>query len=729
MKYLLLILFAGVLNAKAQNTFRAIIKDQETKEPLTGATAVVEGLNIGAASDMNGNVIITDIPPGKQVIAFSFIGYETRRDTFNFPLNNAEVREIHLSPSAGHLEETVIEATRTNRSISDIPTRVEVLTEEIDEAGTMDPSKISHLITHSTGIQVQQTSATSGTANVRIQGLDGRYTQILKDGFPLYGGFSGSLSILQIPPLDLRQVEYVKGSASTLYGGGAIAGLINLLSKEPKEEPEFTFHFNQSHIGQTDMNAFYSKRENKVGFTFFASRNIQRAYDPDKDGYSDLPEIAKYNLNPKLYFFFSKKTKMYLGATLTDENRAGGSMELLKEIIPDSIHFYRESNDSRRITTQIKIDHKLNENNQITIKNSFNFFNRSIELLPDTIFNRYVFAGNQAASFSEAAFNHLHKKHTFITGLNFYSDYFNERKLQSFVLRNEYLNTAGAFAQYSYNTEKKLSFETGIRTDYNIELEKLFILPRIAANYKITQKLSTRFGAGLGYRLPTIFNQEAELLAYKDVLPIDYNTTDAEQSYGGNLDITYRTSLGENVWMNINQLFFYTYLANPLVLTDTAGSSGIHHFKNSNGYADTKGFETQFKLGFYDFVWFVGYTYTDALIYNSLTYTMPLTPKHSIKGDLLYGTDKWRIGADYEYKSSQFLSGSGRKTPDYWTFGVIAQRFFEKWTVYINFENFTDVRQTRFESLRSAPYGTPQFTEVWAPLDGFYVNGGFKVSF
>lgn len=101
---------------------------------------------------------------------------------------------------------------------------MEVLTEEIDEASTMDPSKIAHLITHSTGIQVQQTSATSNTANVRIQGLDGRYTQMLKDGFPLYGGFSGSLSIMQIPPLDLRQVEYIKGSASTLYYSSFFVG-------------------------------------------------------------------------------------------------------------------------------------------------------------------------------------------------------------------------------------------------------------------------------------------------------------------------------------------------------------------------------------------------------------------------------------------------------------------------------------------------------------------------
>ena len=96
----------------------------------------------------------------------------------------------------------------------------------------MNPTNISMVLRESTGIQMQQTSLSSGNTNIRIQGLDGRYTQLLRDGFPLYGGFSSGLSILQIPPLDLQQFEIIKGSSSTLYGGGAIAGLINTLDPE-----------------------------------------------------------------------------------------------------------------------------------------------------------------------------------------------------------------------------------------------------------------------------------------------------------------------------------------------------------------------------------------------------------------------------------------------------------------------------------------------------------------
>lgn len=210
-------------NTFAQNAFNAVVIDSVSHEILIGATAVVKGTTNGAVSDANGEIIINNIPDGEITISFSYVGYKNSEKTFSFPVP-ARVT-VFLSPSVDVLEEIIVEGTRTNKSIANIPTRVEVLTEEIDEASTMDPSKIAHLLTHSTGIQVQQTSATSNTANVRIQGLDGRYTQILKDGFPLYGGFSGSLSIMQIPPLDLRQVEYIKGGASTLYGGGAISGL------------------------------------------------------------------------------------------------------------------------------------------------------------------------------------------------------------------------------------------------------------------------------------------------------------------------------------------------------------------------------------------------------------------------------------------------------------------------------------------------------------------------
>jgi len=725
MKYLVLFFAIFVrLTASSQNSFVAEIKDSVTLEPLIGATIVITGTTNGGVADVNGLAEIKNLPDGKYPVTIVMVGYVGIHDTIVLP--GLKTKKYFLNSSAEEIEEIVVESTRSNKSIENIPTRVEVLTEEIDEASTMDPSKVAHLLTHSTGIQVQQTSATSNTANVRIQGLDGRYTQILKDGFPLYGGFSGSLSITQIPPLDLRQIEYVKGSASTLYGGGAIAGLINLISKEPTNE-ETLLHINASQVGAFDVNAFMSRKINKMGFTLLAQKNAHKYHDSNKDGFTDLPQLTKYNLNPRLFFYFTPKTKLYIGGTFTNEVREGGDIDLLNHQYADSLNFYNETNDINRVTSQIKLDHKINNSSSLTLKNSFNLFHRGIEITPAYALGEYRFAGEQLSSFSEIAFTFRKKQNVLISGINFYTDDFNEVKLQSPFLRHENYETVGGFANYTFDIGKKVSIESGLRADY-VFGEKLFVLPRVSALFKWTQKLTTRVGGGMGYRNPSIFNQEAELLGYRNVMGINYDKTLSEESFGGNGDIGFKTGIGERAFISFNQMFFYSRLENPLVLVDTGNSSGIYNFINANGYTETYGAETFFKFGFYDFVLFVGYTYTNASNhFNDTISSLTLTPTHSLKGDLLYALPgKWRIGCDYEFKSGQTLS-SGKFTKSYWTFGAVVERTWKQFTLFCNTENITNIKQADFESLISAPYNTPQFTEVWAPLDGFVINGGVKI--
>ncbi len=706
----------------SQNTFTSVIKDSFTLEPLIGVSAKIKNTKIGSNSNEEGKMILSNIPDGLQTIIFNYVGFDTKEIEVEFPVTN-EIFIVFLSQKMENLDEIIVQGTRSNRSIANVPTRVEVLTEEIDEAATMDPSKIAHLLTHSTGIQVQQTSATSNTANVRIQGLDGRYTQMLKDGFPLYGGFSGSLSIMQIPPLDLRQIEYIKGSASTLYGGGAISGLINLISKEPTSD-ETIFHINGSHIGAFDVNMFTAKKYDKFGFTLLAQRNAHKAFDADKDGFSDMPQLEKYNFNPKLVFYINDQTNLSVGGTFTTEKRQGGDLKLLSNEAISVNHFYKEKNDVSRITTQTKFIHLLSENKSIEFRNSFNIFERNLLIVPTFSEGEYKFSGKQLSSFSELSYSYKKRNNILIAGFNFYTDEFKETPLQSVNLRNEERKTAGGFVNYTFDIGEKVSIESGLRGDYVIS-DQFYVLPRASALFKWTKRLTTRIGGGLGYRNASIFNQEAELYGYKNVLAINRNTTKAEQSYGGNADIGYKLPLGEKMFINFNQMFFYTYLSSPLVLQNNGAN---FEFVNANGFTKSIGAETFFKFGFYDFVLFAGYTYTNATNHFSGNKSaVTLTPKHSLKGDLLYALPgKWRIGVDYELKSSQTLS-NGNQTSSYWTYGAVVEHYYKNFTFFGNVENIFDYRQTRQESLSSAPNDTPQFTEVWAPLDGFVFNFGLKI--
>jgi outer membrane receptor for ferrienterochelin and colicins len=521
-------------------------------------------------------------------------------------------------------------------------------------------------------------------------------------------------------------VEYIKGGASTLYGGGAISGLINLISKEPNQE-ETLLHLNGSQIGAFDVNAFVSRKTEKIGFTLLGQRNSHAVFDADNDGFSDMPKLNKFNLNPKLFFYFNNQTKLTVGGTFTEETRQGGDVKLMENEYADSTHFYKEANNVSRTTTQIKLDHKFNDKHSIDIRNSFNIFKRALSIVPDKTLEEYRFAGRQISSFSEMAYTMKGENSILITGMNFYSDNFWEDSLQSPILRDEAFKTFGGFVNYNLDIGENVALEAGFRGDYVFE-EKLFALPRISALFKWTPKLTTRIGGGMGYRNPTIFNQEAELLGYQNVLPVNKKMVKAEESYGGNADIGYKTTIGEHFFININQMFFYTHLDNPLVLVNTSDSIGTYQFNNANGYTQSYGAETFFKFGFYDFVLFVGYTYTHATNhFNDVVSDLTLTPKHSLKGDLLYALPgKWRIGLDYEYKSQQNLS-NGTRSKSFWTFGAVAEYTWKQYTFFGNVENYTDVRQTNYGSMNSGPNDTPQFTEVWAPLDGIVFNTGLKI--
>lgn len=707
------------LETKAQNTFKAVIKDIKTKEALIGATAVLQGTTNGASADINGLIEIKDIPDGKQIIVFSYVGYDQRIDTLVFPLQENIVAEILMNPIETEMEEVVVSATRSSRTIEDIPTRVETISAgELDEKASMQPANVKMVLTESTGIQTQQTSATSANASIRIQGLDGKYTQILKDGFPLYSGFSSGLSIIQIPPLDLKRVELIKGAASTLYGGGAIAGLINFVSKVPTEKRELSLLVNGNNSKALDISGFYSQKWRKIGLTLFASQNSQQAYDPNKDGLSDIPKFTRYNINPKLFYYIDSSATLSFGVNTSIENRIGGDIQLINHS-SDSIHSYFEDNISNRGSTQLKFEKAFKNKGVLTLKNSVGYFDRTIRK------PSYTFAGRQVSSFSEINFLLPRNKSEWIGGITAWTDDFKQTNADSLVLTNNSI-IAGLFIQNSYKATEKLVIEGGIRLD-GTNQNSYFVLPKLSLLYKISQRVTTRIGGGLGYKMPTIFSEDAEERAFQNIQPLDYSKVKPEASIGGNWDINYRTVLFEKLSFSVNQLFFYTRLNNPLILSSDTLPNGNSEFVNANGYMDTKGFETNVKFRYEDITLYCGYTYIDARQHYGIERINPLTAKDRLYITLMYEEEnKWRIGYELFYTGQQYLN-DGSKKRDYWVMGISAERMFKHFSLFLNAENFTDTRQTRFEPIYTGAIQNPQYKQIWAPTDGFIFNGGFKI--
>jgi iron complex outermembrane receptor protein len=715
------VLLCSFVVSQAQHKIIVSVKGANASEPLPGATVLIKGTSTATQTDAKGIATLTGISDEKHELVVRFVGYKVHTQSLLFPLQTDTIG-VQLEQEGEEIEEVVISSTRSTRTIENIPTRVEFIGgEELEEKGNMKPGDIRMMLNESTGIQTQQVSATSANSSIRIQGLDGRYTQVLKDGFPLYAGFSGGLGLLQTPPLDLKQVEVIKGAASTLYGGGAIAGLVNLVSKAPAEEKELRFLFNGTSAGGLDLNGYYGQKFEKVGVTVFASRNSNKPYAPGNTEFTAIPEFERYVINPKLFIYFSPKTKLNLGVNGVFEDRTGGDIKYLKGH-GDSTHSYFEKNKSTRLSTQLAFEHQWNEHSTLTVKNSLNNFQRTITI-PD-----YIFDGKQLSSYAEATYNNQHKNVEWIGGLNYYTDNFREHPVasDSFPKRNYDQQTVGAFIQNTWKANQWLQLETGLRGDYVIDYG-FILLPRISALFKISPEVSSRIGGGLGYKTPTIFTEETERIQFRNVFPINADNNRLEKSYGGNFDINYRTSFfDDKLSFSLNQLFFYTRINNPLLMEPAAVNT--YHLLNADGYMDTKGWETNVKLGYSDFKLFIGYTFTDAQITEQGTKRdNPLTARHRLNNVLMYEIeDKWKVGLEAYYYSKQPLSDGTTGKP-YWLCGFMAEKLWERFSIFVNFENILDTRQTRFDSIYTGTVTHPVFRDIYAPLDGFVVNGGLKL--
>jgi len=620
------------------------------------------------------------------------------------------------------LGDVVVSSSRINGRIKDLPTRVEVLgTEDMEEETSMHPSNVAMLLSEASGIQTQQTSASSGNVQIRILGLDGKYTQLLKDGFPMYSGFSNGLSVMQIPPLDLSQVELIKGSSSSLYGGDAIAGIINFISKKPTARPEWNVLANETMRGGTDLGSFYESRNKHWGLTLLNTFTHQTPADLHNDGFTVLPRLTAFTVNPKLFWYPTDSASVSLAVNTTVDHRIGGDLLAVKDG-PTPEHPYTEDNKSHRDYYQLEYAQHLGGGRLLTVRNSTSLFDRSIGIMD------YRFSGRQWSTFSEASYLLPWGHHKTVAGVNLNTDRFSEDQRTDSLIRNYNFVTTGVFVQDDWTLGKNWVLESGLRDDYQNRYRN-FLLPRLSVLYKLSPEWSLRAGGGLGYKSPTIFDAQTEETAYKNVLPIG-STVRAERSAGVNADVMYTGMLGEETRVTIDQAFFYTRVTRPLVLDSlpASGAGKVYtYFANAGQAYTTRGFETSVRIKQDDLSLFAGYTYVDARTGLSNLPHIALAPQNKLVFDLAYEEDNdYRVALEAFYTGEQYLY-DGSKTRDYWVTGLLLEKVLHRVTLVLNFEDLTDTRQTRFGPVVVPPLTNPTFKEIYAPLEGFMANLAVKV--
>lgn len=723
MRLIILLLLSGIsFISKAQQTVHIKITGGENKTPVA-ASILVKGTTKGYSADTTGIVSVSFPANGDYTLVTTAVGYEEKETKITIPHISGTL-EIELESSEHEMEEVVVQSTRTSRTIANVPTRVETIElEEIDEKSNMRPANVAMLLHESTGIQVQQTSATSGNASIRIQGLDGRYTQLLKDGFANFGNFSSGLSVLEIPPLDLKQVEIIKGPASPLFGGGAIAGVVNFISKTPRAKPEYSFILNQSNIGQSNMGGFASGRGKKLGYTMLALYNRSSAYDVDKDEFTEVPKSGEFTLHPKLFIYPNETTTITLGNSLTSGERTGGDIQVITSKA-DATHQYFEKNKTLRNISTFELDKKIGDRNRFVVKQSFSVFNRTINI------PAYTFAGINHNAYTDVSYVSNGNKHAFVLGGNFIYDKFNEKDNSS-SNRDNTSRTGGVYGQHTWDATDKIKLESGLRVDVanykNILYShtEVFVLPRVSLLVKYSPQWSSRIGAGMGYKTPTLFTEESETIQYQNVAQL--NNVKSEKSYGGTADVNFRTNISGDLAFSFNHMFFYTWINTPLVLENDAIND--YRFVNAAEPIQSAGFETNARFIFKDnFKLFLGYTFTDTKArYLAGNQFLPLVPRDKLNTALIYEKEgSVKLGLEGYFTGRQYLS-NGTRTPSFSEFGFMAEKIFKRFSLFVNLENFTDTRQSRYKNVINGSHLNPTFDEIWTHTEGFVVNGGIKI--
>ncbi|MEJ7678422.1 MAG: TonB-dependent receptor [Segetibacter sp.] len=326
----------------------------------------------------------------------------------------------------------------------------------------------------------------------------------------------------------------------------------------------------------------------------------------------------------------------------------------------------------------------------MTIKNSINVFTNKLTQ------PNYFFGGRQSGSYTEIAYNINRKKNNWVIGSNIWTDAFTEERPLPVNIRDYHLFTAGGFIQNNFTVTDHIIIETGLRADlnqlknsYHNSKNYTFLLPRLSALFVLNNHYSARLTGGLGYKMPAIFNEEAEMASYKNVRTINADKVKPELSEGISADLYYKARVGK-VSINFNQLFFYTIVKKPLIFDRALAMQSIYEYINAPSLMDTKGFESQVKMRWKELVFFGGYTFQETRRKYLANTPLPFAPKHRLLMTLMYDKEEHvKMGFESSYTGSQHLT-DGRIVRSYWTAGFSAEKIWKHFSLYVNFENFTN---------------------------------------
>ena len=707
---LALLLFAiAPLGAQQADSGTVIVTVREAMGMVEGF--LVRSGNRSASTDAGGRARLV-LPAGQRSIFLTRIGFVPQRVAVTVVADSTVsiTVDVAMEHRMAEMEEVTVSATRTERLAGQTPLRVEVVDEmEVDENTLMAPSGITMLLNETPGLRVQPASPTLGTGSVRILGLSGQYTAMLADGLPLYGGAASALGPLDISPVDLSRVELIKGAASSLYGGQALGGVINLISKQPTGRSEVLL--NRRTMGVTDAAAWLSRRLTEyAGVSFLASGTMQEAVDPDDDGWSDQPRARRWGVRPRFSFADTTGRSLFVTLGYGYDDRRGGTLG--SALAPDGSPF-REGLTGRRADAGLTVRLPTTDSGHVAVRLAASS-NRRARLFGAGPAER----DRISTGFAEITRVAQWERGALVVGAAVQGDLYANELNPAFD--HDWV-TPGLFVTGDRDVGP-VTVSASVRADRH-PASGFEVTERLAVLARPAEGWSVRLSGGTGFAAPASLTEEVEAIGLRAIEP---GVLRAERSLGGMLDLN-----GHMLGAELLLTGYASSIDGAIQLVDLGDPSRSGALRNAAGATRVAGAEGAA-------IWRFGEEHKFLLTYGyargSMTdpesgarEPMPLLNRHRVGADLmLERPGVYRVGIEGIYYGRQMLHDNpylGESKPYLYAMAM-GLRQFGPVELVANFENLLDVRMTEYQRLvRPSPgVGGRWTTDAWGPLEGFMAN-------
>ncbi len=594
-------------------------KIQAQGEVLPGATVVIEGTTIGTVSDKEGRFALTGLSKGDYIIKISFLGYKTKELCVHVD-NNMQELDIELKPDYLQTEAVVVSASRTQTSRKDAPVIVNVITPKL--FGINNSVNLSDVIKFQPGVRVENDCQNCGFQQVRMNGLEGPYTQILIDSRPILSALNSVYGLEQIPVSMIERVEVIHGGGSALFGSNAVAGVINVITKEPDKNmfevsSDYFLIDGRSPEQNVGINSSVVSQDKKVGAFLFSNYHNRMEYDNNYDGFSDIPRLKNSAAGFKFYFRPNKYRKLIIEYHHIYEYRRGGDRLNLPPHEAQIAEMAEHNIDAGSIVFKATSkDYKSGLSIYTSAQNTERSSYYGAGMDPNAYGHTHDIAFVSGIQGHHHFDNMLFAPSKLIFGAEFQSDYLHDVIAGYNRDFSQRTIIGGMFVQNNWRIGK-LNLLIGARLDKHNMVKDPIFSPRTTMLYHINDHLHLRATYSEGYRAPQTFDEDLHIMAVGgEVMLIKVDPElkpEHSRSYSTSLDSYFDLGM---VQSNMLAEIFYTRLTGVFVLTEDgtdADNNKILLRHNGDG-AEVYGINTEIKFALgHNYQWQTGFTYQKSL--------------------------------------------------------------------------------------------------------------------